>query len=60
MDILNGTVDLGAWSSIWDYWRVREAPLEIGKIDAVVYFPQDFDVVPLTSSAPGGPPPDRG
>ena len=60
MDILNGTIDPGAWSSIWDYWRVREAPLEIGKIDVVVFFPPDFDVAPLTSAAPGGPPPDRG
>jgi predicted membrane-bound mannosyltransferase len=60
MDILNGTIDPGAWSSIWDYWRVREAPLEIGRIDVVVYFPRDFDAAPLTSPAPGSPPPNRG
>ena len=60
VDIIGGTFDPSAWSSIWDYWRAREAPLPIGKTDVVVYFPEGFDVAPLTSTAPGGPPPDRG
>lgn len=59
-DIAGGAFDLGAWASIWDYWRERELPMEIGKIDVVVYFPEGFDAAPLTSAAPGGPPPARG
>jgi predicted membrane-bound mannosyltransferase len=58
-NIARGIIDPSAWSSIWTYWRVREPPLPIGKIDVVAYFPEDFDVAPLTSTAPGGPPPSR-
>ena len=59
-DVAAGAFDVGAWASVWDYWRARELPLELGKIEVVVYFTEGFDAAPLTSAVVGGPPPARG
>ncbi len=59
-DLVGGSFHPATWATIWEYWRGRELPMDLGRIDAVVYFPEGFDVVPLTSAAPGSPPRSQG